>query len=151
MVKIGVEGKYPALEMGNSADLKVGQWVIAIGHPGGFRENRTPVVRVGRILFVSSFVIRTDCTLVGGDSGGPLFDMQGRVIGIHSRIGGLAISENMHVPVDTFREEWARLAAGESYGKDIGQMPTVLSLGGKVIFEVKGKLSPPTPPRPART
>ena len=36
------------------------------------------------------FVIHTDCTLVGGDSGGPLFDMQGSVIGIHSRIGGFS-------------------------------------------------------------
>jgi len=75
MMKITAEGKYPFLEMGKSSDLKVGDWVIAIGHPGGFRPNRTPVVRLGRVLQISQFVIRTDCTLVGGDSGGPLFDM----------------------------------------------------------------------------
>jgi S1-C subfamily serine protease len=144
MVKISAEGKYPFLEMGKSSELKPGQWVIAIGHPGGFRPNRTPVVRVGRILFANAFVIRTDCTLVGGDSGGPLFDMQGRVIGIHSRIGGLAITENMHVPVDTYRQTWDKLAKGESWGRD-GQIETVRSAGGKVVFEKKDSLSKDDP------
>ena len=55
LVKITDEGKYPFLEMGKSSELKPGQWVIAIGHPGGFRPNRTPVVRVGRILFANAF------------------------------------------------------------------------------------------------
>ncbi len=141
MMKLVDEGKYPFAEMGKSSELKPGQWVIAIGHPGGVRPNRTPVVRVGRILFVNHLVIRTDCTLVGGDSGGPLFDMQGRVIGIHSRIGGLAITENMHVPVDTFRETWDKLAKGESWGTELGRMPTVVSLGGNIVFDVKGKLA----------
>ena len=57
----------------------------------------------------------TDCTLVGGDSGGPLFDLDGKVIGIHSRIGkNLPI--NVHVPVDPFRDSWTRLAKGEVWG-----------------------------------
>ncbi len=55
--------KFPFLDMGKSGDLKKGQWVVAIGHPGGFRKNRTPVVRVGRVLFVDAFLlIETDCT-----------------------------------------------------------------------------------------
>jgi hypothetical protein len=141
MLKIDEEGKYPFLDMGKSAELKKGQWVVAIGHPGGFRPNRTPVVRVGRILYADKNVIRTDCTLVGGDSGGPLFDMQGRVIGIHSRIGGLAISENMHVPVDIYRKEWDKLAAGESFGPPLGQATTVRSAGGKLVFEKKDSLN----------
>jgi serine protease Do len=145
MIKISAEGKYPFLEMGKSSELKPGQWVIAIGHPGGFRPNRTPVVRVGRILFANAFVIRTDCTLVGGDSGGPLFDMQGRVIGIHSRIGGLAITENLHVPVDTYRQTWDKLAKGESWGRELGQIETVRSAGGKVVFERKDSLTKDDP------
>jgi len=148
MIKINAEGKYNFLEIGKSADLKVGQWVIAIGHPGGFRPNRTPVVRVGRILFVSPAAIRTDCTLVGGDSGGPLFDMQGRVIGIHSRIGGFAITENVHVPVDTYRETWDKLAKGDSWGTQIGQVPPVRSVGGKVIFEKNDALAKTDPKGP---
>src|SRR5262249_4720599 len=75
----------------------------------------TPVVRVGRVLTATGSLIRTDCTLVGGDSGGPLFDMDGKVIGIHSRIGG-RITENIHVPVDTYRETWDRLVKSETWG-----------------------------------
>ncbi len=135
-----INGKLPFLDMGKSAELIKGQWVIGIGHPGGFRSNRTPVVRVGRILHADSFVIRSDCTLVGGDSGGPLFDMQGRVIGIHSRIGGLAITENMHVPVDTFRTTWDKLARGDSWGSDLGVREVIRSAGGKLVFEKKDSL-----------
>jgi serine protease Do len=115
MIKITAEGKWPFVEMGNSASLKKGQWVITTGHPGGFKPGRTPVVRLGRVLENNDNLVRTDCTLVGGDSGGPLFDMQGKVIGIHSRIGA-TIATNIHVPVDTYRTTWERLAKGESWG-----------------------------------
>ena len=135
-----IKGKLPFLDMGKSSELAKGQWVIGVGHPGGFRPNRTPVVRVGRILHADSFVIRSDCTLVGGDSGGPLFDMQGRVIGIHSRIGGFAITENMHVPVDTFRTEWTKLVRGDSWGDELGKRVAIRSAGGKLVFEKKDSL-----------
>jgi serine protease Do len=115
LIKITDEGKYPFCEMGKSAPLKKGQWVISIGHPGGFKKGRTPPVRLGRIQELSDMLVRTDCTLVGGDSGGPLFDLDGKVIGIHSRIGG-TISTNIHVPVDTYRDTWDRLAAGDVGG-----------------------------------
>jgi len=118
MVKITDEGgEFPSVEMAKSADVKKGQWVIAVGHPGGFQKGRAPVVRVGRILDMTSKFLRTDCTLVGGDSGGPLFDMHGHVIAIHSRIGG-AITFNIHVPVDTYRETWDKLAASEVWGNN---------------------------------
>src|ERR1700758_5501580 len=101
--------------MGKSTSLTKGQWVVSIGHPGGFRPNRTPVVRLGRVLEANANLIQTDCTLVGGDSGGPLFDMDGKVIGIHSRIGP-AITANLHVPVNTYRDTWDDLANGETLG-----------------------------------
>jgi serine protease Do len=110
--------EWPHLEMGNSAELKKGQWVISCGHPGGYKTGRSPVVRLGRILDASNTTIRTDCTLVGGDSGGPLFDLNGNVIGIHSRIGA-TLQSNIHVPIDTYRETWDRLVASESWGGGI--------------------------------
>jgi serine protease Do len=116
LVKITDSGvAFPCVEMGGSAELKKGQWVLAIGHPGGYQPGRPPVVRVGRILEATTDHVRTDCTLVGGDSGGPLFDMHGKVIGIHSRIGG-SLTYNIHVPIDTYAENWDRLAAGEVWG-----------------------------------
>jgi serine protease Do len=53
---------------------------------------------------------------VGGDSGGPVFDLHGRVIGIHSCIGN-KLTSNIHVPVNTYRKTWKRLANSEVWGK----------------------------------
>ena len=102
---------FPYVNLGISEPLEPGQWVMAVGHPGGLDKDRGLVTRIGRIVTTSDRVIRTDCTLVGGDSGGPLFDMNGELIGIHSRIG-LKLSDNFHVPVDQFSDNWDKLAQG---------------------------------------
>ena len=104
------DGKWPTSPVGDSDALKKGQWVIALGHPGGPRENRPPPLRVGRFdrELDRQNAMRTDCTLVGGDSGGPLFNLKGEVIGIHSRIG-LFLEFNMHIPTSKFKEEWDAL------------------------------------------
>jgi len=123
MIKITDKGPFPYAKVGDSDKLKVSEWVISIGHPGGFKPTRSTVVRVGRVKHTSyaakSDIMRsnivTDCTLVGGDSGGPLFDMQGRVVGIHSQIRE-RINENVHVPVKTYTETWDRLVKAESWG-----------------------------------
>jgi hypothetical protein len=141
-MKIDEPGPYPFVEMGRSSTLALGQWVIAVGHPGGFRPNRSPVVRLGRVLMSNPFLIRTDCAQDGGDSGGPLFDLDGVVVGIHSRIGPGAITENVHVPIDTYKQTWDRLASAESWGERLGDQPTVESAGGKIVFERKDNLTP---------
>jgi serine protease Do len=115
LVKITDEGKWPHAEMGHSGEVKRGQWCVALGHPGGYKTGRPPVVRVGRVLKPRHKYLQTECTLVGGDSGGPLFDLDGKVIGIHSRIGN-SIAANIHVPVDAFRDSWDRLVSGEVWG-----------------------------------
>jgi serine protease Do len=121
MVKINAKGKWPYAEVAPSKDLKANQWVITTGHPGGMKKARAEVVRVGRIGEPKfsppegGVFLQTDCTLVGGDSGGPLFDMQGRVIGIHSRIGG-PIAQNLHVPSDRYKDAWDALVKGEVLG-----------------------------------
>lgn len=110
------EEELPFVEMGDSAKLKDGAWCLALGHPEGFRKGRTPVLRLGRVLGSSDKgVLRTDCALVGGDSGGPLFDLDGKVIGIHSSIGN-RMTINLHVPVDTYRTTWDRLVKGDVWG-----------------------------------
>lgn len=113
------EGGWPYAEMGKSGDLKNGQWVVALGHPGGYRKDRPPVLRIGRVLTRTNSLIVTDSTLIGGDSGGPLFDLDGKVVGIHSRIGNSTLS-NIHVPVDSFSQTWERLAKAEAWGSGFG-------------------------------
>ena len=94
----------------------VGQWCIAVGNPGGLDKDRGVVVRVGRVISAKSDTIRTDCMLLGGDSGGPLFDFDGVVIGIHSRISGRADS-NMHVSMPAFQDDWKALNDSKALGK----------------------------------
>jgi serine protease Do len=116
MIKITEPGEWPFAPLGKSSQLKAGQWCLATGHPGGFDgSRRSPVLRWGRVLKTERSAILTDCTLVGGDSGGPLFDMNGRVVGIHSRIGK-NLTINVHVPVDPYRSAWNRLVRGEVWG-----------------------------------
>lgn len=87
---------------------KIGQWVISVGNPGGLDSDRGAVVRVGRVIATKFNTIRTDCMLLGGDSGGPLFDFNGVVIGIHSRISS-AQDQNFHVSMPAFQKEWKSL------------------------------------------
>jgi serine protease Do len=77
-----------------------------------------PPVRLGRIVSNTSAndrFITTEATLVGGDSGGPVFNMYGQVIGIHSRINN-PLTANMSVPTDAFTRDWERLLKGERWG-----------------------------------
>lgn len=108
-------GKWPAAEIGPSGDVKKNQWVVSLGHPGGPKPDRRPPVRVGQFLSALGNAMMSDCTLVGGDSGGPLFDLNGKVIGIHSRIG-LNLDNNIHVPTDIFRRKWDELVDGQTLG-----------------------------------
>ena len=115
MLKLDSNGPWPSLEMGSGQDLQAGDWVLALGHPGGVEANRPPVVRMGRVHTSEARVIRTDCTIVSGDSGGPLVDLNGRVVGIHTSLRPVLVA-NDHLPVDTFRRTWDELRAGKSWG-----------------------------------
>ncbi|WP_237607259.1 S1C family serine protease [Roseimaritima sediminicola] len=106
---------WPHASLGSSEDLRPGMWCVATGHPGGYDLDRGVVTRVGRILSIRPGSIVTDCALIGGDSGGPLFDMQGRLIAVHSRIGN-DVADNLHVPVDHYSDSWDDLCAGKAWG-----------------------------------
>ena len=107
---------FPFAEMGHTSELKVGEHCFAMGHPGGYRRDRDAPVRVGRVLSIGNRTIVSDCAILLGDSGGPLFDMNGNVIGIHSMITSL-ITENRHVAIDSFHRDWDRLLAGDRWGR----------------------------------
>lgn len=116
LMKITDQGKWPAVELGDMSEVGPGSWVVAMGHPGGFDKERSVVVRLGRVYRVRAAVIQTDCTIIGGDSGGPLFDLDGRVVGIHSRISS-SLRQNFHVPISIYGQDWDRLAAGEVWNR----------------------------------
>ena len=83
-------GNLPVIKVGKSSDIKVGEWVLAIGSPFGFDHSVTAgiVSAKGRSLPRANYVpfIQTDVAINPGNSGGPLFNLDGEVIGINSQI-----------------------------------------------------------------
>lgn len=132
---------WPHATLGSSEQLVPGMWCIATGHPGGYDPQRGPVTRVGRILAVRPTAIVTDCALIGGDSGGPLFDIAGRLIAIHSRIGN-DVTDNLHVPIDHYESSWEKMQQKVAWGFLPGFRPVLGVTGSKsspkaIISEVK--------------
>lgn len=80
----------PVLKLAKSKNLKVGEWVLAIGSPFGFDQTVTAgiVSAIGRSLPNENYVpfIQTDVAINPGNSGGPLFNLKGEVVGINSQI-----------------------------------------------------------------
>ena len=103
-----VEAKdLPTLTLGKSDDLKVGEWVLAIGSPFGFDHSATAgiVSAKGRSLPNESYVpfIQTDVAINPGNSGGPLFNLDGDVVGINSQIytrSGGFMGLSFAIPID---------------------------------------------------
>lgn len=97
----------PVVAIGNSDELKVGEWVLAIGSPFGFDHSVTAgiVSAKGRALPRENYVpfIQTDVAINPGNSGGPLFDLEGNVVGINSQIysrtGGF-MGLSFAIPID---------------------------------------------------
>jgi len=94
----------PAAPLGNSDELRVGEWVCAIGNPLGYVHSVTVgvVSFIGRKLFDASLddYIQTDAAINFGNSGGPLINARGEVIGINSAISSRASSIGFAVPIN---------------------------------------------------
>jgi serine protease Do len=116
MVRILGEGPFPFVDMDRNDQTRLGDWVFSLGHSGGYFEDRGSVLRLGRVVRIAQATFQSDCMLIGGDSGGPLFDLDGRLVGIHSRVGQ-RLPENMHVPMREFLKHWEAMENGEFVGE----------------------------------
>jgi serine protease Do len=118
LIKIDATG-LPAVKFGDPNKLKVGEWVIAIGSPFGFENTVTAgiVSAKGRSLPQENFVpfIQTDAAVNPGNSGGPLFNMRGEVVGINSQIysrtGGF-MGLSFSIPIDVANDIATQLKTG---------------------------------------
>lgn len=128
LAKIQSNGPFPFRELGRSSELEAGQWVLTLGHPGGYQRDRPAIPRSGRLNWLDPQVLRSDCTIIPGDSGGPLFDLEGRVVGIHVSLR-TSLSINEHLPVDVFTRTWDRLLAGDRWGDPEQGLPVIGVLG----------------------
>jgi len=106
LLKINGSG-LPVVRIGKSSELKVGEWVLAIGSPFGFENSVTSgiVSALGRQLQEDNMVpfIQTDAAVNPGNSGGPLFNLKGEVVGINSQIlsrSGGFMGISFAIPID---------------------------------------------------
>lgn len=99
IIKITEPGKYQAAELGNSDEIIMGEWVIALGNPFGlFSESKMPIATAGIISSlhmdfgfqqpgrIYQDMIQTDASINSGNSGGPLVNSEGQVVGINTFI-----------------------------------------------------------------
>jgi serine protease Do len=106
LLKIDAKG-LPVAKIGSSQNLKVGQWVVAIGEPFGLDYTVTHgiVSAMGRSLPEDTYVpfIQTDVSINPGNSGGPLFNLAGEVVGVNAQIfskSGGSMGLSFSIPID---------------------------------------------------
>lgn len=119
LVKADTKGKkVPFCELGESEKVKSGQWLIPMGHPLGPEGGRDAVVRAGRCLVPENArsMIVTDAPVISGDSGGPVFDLNGKIIAINQSIQTNNVSINNVTPVKLMKELLDELKAGKGFG-----------------------------------
>lgn len=121
LLQITDPGPFPFRPYIREKNYDVGDWVIATGHPGGPIVSRPPPVRLGRISKAGKKSGFTDALIssamiISGDSGGPLFNLKGEVIGINSNISG-RWDLNRHVPMPAIVARWDDLLASKTFGK----------------------------------
>ena len=122
LVKINGASDLLPLKLGNSDDLKVGSWVVAVGSPFGLEQTVTAgiVSAKGRVIGSGPYdnFIQTDASINPGNSGGPLVNMKGEVVGINTAIIasgqgiGFAIPINMAKEIATQLEEKGHVTRG---------------------------------------
>jgi S1-C subfamily serine protease len=100
--------------MRTSARVQAGQWCLTLGYPVTFQRGRPPAVRIARVLRNDGRMLMTDGAIMGGDSGAPLFDLDGKVIAIGTMCDDV-LSRNLHVALAHYSEVWQRLLAGEDF------------------------------------
>ena len=118
LIKIEPTGALPAVKFGDPVKLKVGEWVVAIGSPFGFENTVTAGIVSGKGRFMQDAnlvpFIQTDVAINVGNSGGPLFNMRGEVVGINSRLfspTGTYLGIAFAIPIDVALDVQTQLQA----------------------------------------
>lgn len=115
LLKIDAGHELAVAPLGNSDDLKVGQWVMAIGNPFGFDHTVTVGVVSAKGRFLPESVdqfIQTDASINPGNSGGPLIDLSGGVVGVNAAIftsTGRSMGIGFAIPINLVKEELSEL------------------------------------------
>lgn len=146
LIKIEASG-LPVVKLGDPAQLKVGEWVVAIGSPFGFDNSVTAgiVSAKGRSLPQENYVpfIQTDVAINPGNSGGPLFNMRGEVVGINSQIysrSGGYMGVSFAIPIDVAMDIQSQLRASGKVSR--GRLGVVIQEVSKELADSLGLARP---------
>src|SRR6056297_1124970 len=115
VIKINVDQKLKTIPLGNSKEIRPGEWVIAIGNPFGFEHTVTTGVisALGRPIQIPTSqgqvrtyknLIQTDAAINPGNSGGPLLNMKGEVIGINTAVSSQGQGIGFAIPINEVKE-----------------------------------------------
>ena len=146
LIKIEASG-LPTVKLGDPAQLKVGEWVVAIGSPFGFDNSVTAgiVSAKGRALPQENYVpfLQTDVAINPGNSGGPLFNMRGEVLGINSQIysrSGGYMGVSFAIPIDVAMDIQNQLRASGKVSR--GRLGVVIQEVSKELADSLGLAKP---------
>jgi serine protease Do len=152
LVKIVAKGDLPAVPLGSSSELKVGEWVVAIGNPFGLENTVTAgiVSAKGRVIGSGPYddYIQTDASINPGNSGGPLLNLAGEVVGVNTAILAEGHGIGFAIPVDMAKTVVAQLKDNGAVTRgwlgvsvqdlkgDLAQYYGVQDRGGVLVAEV---------------
>jgi serine protease Do len=146
LIKIEASG-LPTVKLGDPGQLKVGEWVVAIGSPFGFDNSVTAgiVSAKGRALPQENYVpfLQTDVAINPGNSGGPLFNMRGEVVGINSQIysrSGGYMGVSFAIPIDVAMDIQNQLRASGKVSR--GRLGVVIQEVSKELADSLGLPKP---------
>ena len=108
MAKLLGDHVWPFVPVDQDAAVEPGDWCVVMGYPWDTETLKTPAVRLGRVTEVGDSRIVTDVPIIGGDSGGPVFDINGQLLAVSSRIR-LDVNQNIHIPVATYVRQFDAL------------------------------------------
>ncbi len=118
LLKIQARRRFPAVKLGDSDGLRVGDWVLAIGNPFGLEQTVTAgvVSAKGRVIGAGPYddFIQTDAAINPGNSGGPLFNTRGEVVGVNTAIfsqTGGSVGIGFAIPINLAKELVPQLKA----------------------------------------
>ncbi|MDN3582398.1 trypsin-like peptidase domain-containing protein [Mucilaginibacter flavus] len=143
MMKIITKGDWPYADMGSSAALVASEPLISIAYPESLNQDK-PTVRFGKVTEAknSRGFITSTCMMEPGDSGGPLFDIRGKVIGLHSAIE-VPEDDNYDVPVDLYKKYWKSIIKPTVYTSLPDSDPVAVpSSAGRNIFNDPVAITP---------
>ncbi|MBN2584023.1 MAG: trypsin-like peptidase domain-containing protein [Planctomycetes bacterium] len=167
LIKIDSDEPLPAVEMGTSSDLVVGEWVIALGNPFMLATDFRPTVSLGVVSGLHRYLegggafrkdliyadaIQIDAALNPGNSGGPLFNLRGQLVGINGRIAprlvrGMEVRRvnagiGFAVPVDSIKMFMDDMKAGHEVDRGYLGLDDVRPHDGGLLVQSVGDGSP---------